>query len=192
VTLVDVREPRAFGAGHVAGSLNVWIDSPQFAERVAWFAPPDRPLILLAESETVLARALTALARIGLDDVAGYLLGSDAVQASGLTLAELPNVTPLELGRRLATERELAVLDVREPYEWDEGHIPGALHIPMRQVASRLGELPRDRPIALVCRSGPRSSAVGSLLLRHGFARLLNVWGGMSGWVAAGLPVARE
>ncbi|MGH7321862.1 MAG: rhodanese-like domain-containing protein, partial [Candidatus Rokuibacteriota bacterium] len=86
----------------------------------------------------------------------------------------------------------LVVLDVREPFEWEEGHVPGAMHIPMRQVAARLAEIPRDRPIALICRGGPRSSTVGSLLLTHGFTRLLNVWGGIGGWMEAGLPVAED
>ncbi len=191
-TLVDIRDPRAFGAGHVAGCLNVWIDGPQFAERVSWFVPPDRPLILLAETEGEVARALSALARIGLDDVAGYVVGSAAVRASGLPVAELPQVTAPELARRLPAERDLVVLDVREPFEWEEGHIAGAVHIPMREVPDRVAELPKDRPIALVCRGGPRSSLVGSLLLARGLTRLTNVWGGMTGWMEAGLPVAED
>jgi hydroxyacylglutathione hydrolase len=189
--LVDIRDPRAFGAGHVAGSLNVWIDGPQFAERVSWFVTPGQPLLLLADSEAEAVRALGAFARIGLDDaVAGYVVGRDAVPASGLAAARLPNVTAPDLQRRLQAERDLLVLDVREPVEWEEGHIAGARHIPMREVPDRAGELPRDRPIALVCRGGPRSSLVGSLLLARGFTNLTNVWGGMTGWVEAGLPVA--
>src|SRR5215475_8816640 len=74
--LVDVRDPRVFGAGHVAGSLNVWVDGPQFAERLQWFVPPDRPLILLAATEGEVARALAALARIGLDQVVAWVAGS--------------------------------------------------------------------------------------------------------------------
>jgi len=190
--LVDIRDPRVFGAGHVKGSLNGWSDSPQFAERVGWFTPPGAPLILLAETEAEVVRALAAFARVGLDEVAGYVVGSEAVQASGLPVAELPNITAPELARRLATERDLVVLDVREPFEWEEGHIPGALHVPMRQVASRVAELPADRRIALVCRGGPRSSTVGSLLLARGFTQLLNVWGGMGGWMEENLPLAED
>lgn len=188
--LVDVRDPRAFGAGHVAGSLNVSADSPQFAERVGWFAPPGRPLLLLAETEGDVARAVPALLRVGLDDVAGYVVGTVAVPASGLPVAELPSVTPFELARRLRSEPDLVVLDVRERTEWAEGHVPGARHVPMREVAGRLGELPRDRRIALMCRGGARSSTVGSLLLARGFTDLLNTGGGMADWIQAGLPVA--
>lgn len=190
--LVDMRHPQAFGAGHVAGSLNVWIESPQFAERVGWFVPPGRPFILLAETEGDVARAVPALSRVGLDDVVGHIVGTDAVAESGLPVAALPNVTAPELARRLAAEPDLVVLDVREPVEWEKGHVPGARHIPMRQVAERLAELPRDRRIALICRSGPRSSTVGSMLLAHGLTDLLNTWGGMTEWTQARLPVAED
>jgi hydroxyacylglutathione hydrolase len=189
--LVDCRDPRAFGAGHVAGSLNAWIDGPQFAERVSWFVPPGATLILLAETDADVARAVAALAHVGLDDVTGYLTGADAVHAAGLPVGTLPQVTPAALFQRLPEEPDLVVLDVREPVEWADGHVQGARHIPMRQVAARLGELPRDRRIAVTCAGGVRSSLVASLLLAQGFTDLVNVWGGMAGWVQSGLPTVR-
>jgi hydroxyacylglutathione hydrolase len=189
--LVDLRDPRVYGAGHLAGSLNVAADSPQFGERVGWFAPPGKPICLLAETEADVERALPALARVGLDQVAGYAVGSAAVRETGLPLATLPSLTPPELARRLDQDKSLLVLDVREPVEWDEGHIAGATHIPMREVAGRLAELPRNRPIALVCRGGARSSLVASLLLSRGFTDLVNVWGGMGAWQQARLPVTQ-
>ncbi len=188
--LVDTREPRVFGAGHVAGSLNVWIDGPQFAERVSWFLPPGAPIALLVETEADAARAVPALARAGLDDIAGYVVGAD-VRACGLPVGTLTNVTVQELADRVAHEPDLVVLDVREPAEWADGHMPGARHIPMRQVSERLAEIPRDRPVALTCAGGTRSSLVASLLLSRGFTDLVNVWGGMNGWAQAGLPLAR-
>ena len=190
--LVDTRDPRVFGAGHVAGSLNVWIDGPQFADRVAWFVPPGASLALLVETEADVARAVPPLARPGLGSIAGYVVGTDAVRACGLPVATLTNVTVQELAHRLADERDLVVLDVREPAEWADGHIAGARHIPMRQVAEQLAEIPRDRRVALTCAGGTRSSLVGSLLLARGFTDLVNVWGGMNGWAQAGLPVARD
>ena len=188
--LVDTREPRVFGAGHVAGSLNVWIDGPQFAERVSWFLPPGAPIALLVETEADAARAVPALARVGLDDIAGYVVGAD-VRACGLPVGTLTNLTVQELAGRVAHEPDLVVLDVREPAEWADGHMPGARHIPMRQVSERLAEIPRDRPVALTCAGGTRSSLVASLLLSRGFTDLVNVWGGMNGWAQAGLPIAR-
>jgi hydroxyacylglutathione hydrolase len=190
--LVDTRDPRAFGAGHVAGSLNVWIDGPQFAERVAWFVKPGATLLLLVEADADVARAVPALARIGLDDVAGCVVGASAVRESGMPVGTLSNITPQQLSQRLANEDDLVVLDVREPAEWTDGHMPGARHIPMRQVAARLAEIPRDRWVALTCAGGTRSSLVGSMLLARGYTDLLNVWGGTAGWAEAGLPTTRD
>ena len=112
------------------------------------------------------------------------------ILATGVTLLVLHN--PVELAHRIAHEPDLVVLDVREPVEWADGHIRGARHVPMREVADRLAEIPRDRRVALTCAGGVRSSLVGSLLLARGFTDLLNVWGGMTGWTQAGLPVTRN
>jgi hydroxyacylglutathione hydrolase len=120
------------------------------------------------------------------------VVGIQAVRASGLPLGTLTNVSVQELAHRIAHEPDLVVVDVREPVEWSDGHIPGARLIPMRQVAERLDEIPRDRRVAVTCAGGVRSSLVGSLLLVRGFTDLLNVWGGMTGWAQAGLPVTRD
>ncbi len=80
------------------------------------------------------------------------------------------------------------VLDVREDYEWEAGHIPGATHIPMREVAARLDELPKDADIVTVCRSGNRSGAVAKRLGRQGY-RVHNLEGGMLAWHAAKAPM---
>ena len=190
--LVDTRDPRTFGAGHVAGSLNVWIDAPQFAERVSWFVPSDATLVVLTETEADVARALPALARVGLDAIAGFVTGTAAVRACGLPVGTLANITAQELAQRLAHDRDLVVLDVREPAEWADGHVSGARHIPMRQISERIGEIPRDGTVAITCAGGARSSVVGSMLLARGFTDIVNVWGGMTGWAQAGLPTARD
>jgi hydroxyacylglutathione hydrolase len=158
---------------------------------VAWFVPPGARLLLVTETEADVARAVSALARIGLDEVDGYALGPE-VARSGLAAGTVPNVAPPELAGRLRREPELVVLDVREPAEWADGHVPGARHVPMREVPRRLAELPRDRRIAVMCAGGARSSLVASVLRGQGFTDVLNVWGGFTAWTQAGLPTARE
>jgi len=87
-----------------------------------------------------------------------------------------------------ALERgELAAVDVREPGEWDAGHIAGALWIPMGEFADRLSELPQGR-LAIVCRSGVRSGVVADWLERSG-VDAVNLAGGMQAWQAASLPI---
>lgn len=81
------------------------------------------------------------------------------------------------------------ILDVREDFEVAEGMVPGALHIPLGQLTARLGEIDRDRPVIVVCRSGNRSARVADALVAAGYAAD-TMGGGMTAWQGAGLPVA--
>lgn len=82
-------------------------------------------------------------------------------------------------------------VDVREADEWAEGHIPGALHIPLADVPQRMAEIPADRDVILVCRSGARSHAATEFLVRGGRKRVANLVGGMLAWADARHPVTR-
>jgi hydroxyacylglutathione hydrolase len=83
----------------------------------------------------------------------------------------------------------LMILDVRGRSEWDAGHVPGATHIPLAELPARLGELPRDRTIAVHCQGGGRSAIAAGLLKASGFASVANITGGFGAWSAAGLPL---
>jgi len=82
------------------------------------------------------------------------------------------------------------LLDVREPHEYVEGHIAGARLIPLGELGRRLNELPRDREILVVCRSGNRSGTATRQLVQAGY-RAVNMSGGMIGWQRAGFPAQR-
>lgn len=86
---------------------------------------------------------------------------------------------------------DVQIVDVREPDEWEAGHIEGAVHIPMGQVEQRRDELADDREIVTVCRSGSRSGAVADALHRAGY-RAENLEGGMQAWARDGLPFVAE
>jgi glyoxylase-like metal-dependent hydrolase (beta-lactamase superfamily II)/rhodanese-related sulfurtransferase len=187
--VLDVRDPATYGEAHVSGALNVWIESPQFAERVAWLAPPEAGLFLLAAGPSDIDRAIKALTRVGVDAVEGFLeRGMLEWKSAGLPIESVPQITPYELSEWLDEGRDVLVVDVREPSEWREGHVEGAFHLPMLEAVKRLGELPADRPKAVMCAGGLRSSTVISALERHGVRNCLNVTGGMTAWIKAGLP----
>ncbi|HSE69233.1 MAG TPA: rhodanese-like domain-containing protein [Nocardioidaceae bacterium] len=96
------------------------------------------------------------------------------------------DVEPLQA---LAALEEGAVLvDVREPAEWDAGHVPSARHIPLAQLAARSAELPVTRPLVVICRSGNRS-AFAARMLATAHPDVSNVSGGMRAWAEVGLPV---
>ena len=84
------------------------------------------------------------------------------------------------------------LLDVREPDEWAAGHVPGAHHLPMMDVPARMGDIPADTDVVVVCRSGARSGQVVSYLLGHGWDNVRNLDGGMQSWAAAGKDVVSE
>jgi rhodanese-related sulfurtransferase len=89
---------------------------------------------------------------------------------------------------RRRQERGALLVDVREPDEWQAGHAPGAVHVPLGSLARRADELPRDQDVLLICRSGNRSGSARNLLAQHGFERAFNVAGGMLAWTRAGFP----
>jgi rhodanese-related sulfurtransferase len=99
---------------------------------------------------------------------------------------DLPEVAPTEVGD------DALLLDVRDPQEWDAGHAPGATHLPMMQIPTRMDEVPRDRDVVVICRVGARSAQVVSYLRAQGWDRVANLAGGMFAWEAAGRPVIRD
>ena len=185
--VLDVRSSDDYGAGHIPGALNVWIESPQFSARIGLFVPADTPVALVAGGPTDLARAAQGLARIGMDDIAGYLQwGMADWRSHGLPIATVPQVTVHDLATMRDERPDLVVVDVREPFEWHEGHIQGAMHLPMGEALRRIAELPADRPKAVLCAGGLRSSTVISALSRQGMGGWYNVSGGMTAWLKAG------
>lgn len=105
----------------------------------------------------------------------------------------LPEVHPSDLAEELRKSDKPLLVDVREPDETAVSVLPGALCIPMDSLPDRLHELPRDREIVLICRSGGRSGACTRFLLQQGFTRVRNLRGGMRDWarfVDPALPVA--
>ena len=84
------------------------------------------------------------------------------------------------------------LLDVREPDEYQRGHVPGAVNMPQAELATRLDELPRERPILVICQTGSRSRHATEFLTQIGYTDVANVLGGSSAWRRAGKPLVRE
>ena len=189
--VVDLRDPGAFGAGHLPGSLGIGA-GPSFLAWAPWFVSYEAPVLLVAPDPEAARQAETELARVGIDDVRGFLPGGiEAWIAAGLPLPALSQVVPGELAERLRSGEKMRVIDVRGPGEWQQGHVPGAVHLPLPELAFRTGEL-NGEPLALVCGSGYRSVIAASVLERSGFRSLHNVTGGMRAWKGAGLPMAED
>lgn len=173
---IDVRDPRAFAAGHHPGALNLQWGWGQLAARIAAYVP-DRstPLAVRASSPAEARRAIEFLRERGYREVV-------SAPAATREDARLELWTAAELRARLAGEDPPIVIDVRSPAEQADGSIPGALLWGEDDPPRRVAELDPTREYALVCEGGYRSSQAASLMLRRGFRRVANVIDGMAGW----------
>lgn len=188
--VLDVRTPAAFGTAHLPDSVNVGLDG-QFASWSGTLFELDRPVILVTEDEEQVLQAALRLARVGFEHVAGYLAGGVAAwDREGRATARIAQWPVDALRAELAARADIQVLDVRRPGEFQAGHIPGAVNLPLDRLERERTRLDPARPTAVVCAGGYRSSAAAGLLARQRFGELYNVVGGTSAWIAAGYPTA--
>ena len=190
-TVLDVRSAADFGAGHLPGSINVGLGG-QFAIWAASLIPMETSLIIVAESDEKVAEARMRLARVGLENVKGYLQGGvESWRGAGFELATVPQISVDQLHELIQGESDLQVIDVRRPAEYESGHVAPAVPAPLvdlQKTIGVLGVVPTQKT-AVICAGGYRSSAATSILEQHGFTNLLNVTGGTGAWIKAGYPV---
>jgi rhodanese-related sulfurtransferase len=180
---VDTREPDEWQKSHWADSFNIPL-SGKYATYSGMVLDPKRPIVVIA-AEGKVEEAVTRLGRIGFDSVAGYLqerVPAPIVRASA-------HVSAAELAAWLERPDAPLVLDVRLPGEFQSSRLEGALNIPMHHLAERALELPKDRWIAIICRTGHRSSVAQSILEQAGFENAANVDGGIVAWKELNLAV---
>lgn len=106
-------------------------------------------------------------------------------------ISTLPDEVDVHTVASIKDEDDVYVIDVREQWEYDEGHIPGVTLIPMSQVPDRLDEIPLDKEVIVTCRSGNRSGQITDYLRQIGFDNVHNMSGGIVAWEAAGYEVNR-
>jgi hydroxyacylglutathione hydrolase len=190
VVALDVRPSDEFAAGHVPGSVNIAL-SGQFASWAgAVLGLSSRP-VLIAGTPEQLSEARLRLARVGIEDVSGFLDGGvDGWKRAGFELVQTPQITVQELNNRL-DDRDLQILDVRRQGEWDAGHIAGADWYPLDRFKAALPLLESNTTVAVHCKSGYRSMIASSLLQRAGYD-VINVVGGFDAWEQAQLPTTAE
>ena len=193
--LLDTRPKPEYVQAHVPGSMHVEADD-QLSNRIGFVLPPDVPLILLVSDEAAYRRVVYSLARVGYENVVGYLAQSlEDWEAMGLPIAsgDIKDIEPAELDQLLhsANGDRPIVLDVREPWEYRQGHVPGAKLIPLGELIARVDELDPSAPVAVICAHGNRSQSGAALLGQKGFKMIYNVAGGTGAWARLGLPLER-
>ncbi|MBE0475675.1 MAG: MBL fold metallo-hydrolase [Coriobacteriia bacterium] len=215
--VLDTRSKDCFAAAHVPRSLFIQLD--EIGAWAGWMLDADSPLLLVTEGADA-SEAVRQLVRLGFDRIAGVLDGGGMMRwlTSGHPGSEYGTPDARELfywlsGSAEEAERVLGdggcgrggcgcghghagagvhVLDVRRTAELEQsGVIGGAQHIPLHELRARIGEVPRDRPVTVVCSTGVRSMTGASLLERAGRCELDVMLGGMTAWRALDLPVER-
>ncbi len=183
--LVDLREPADFAFGHTRGAVSVPFSAKGLSQRLAVVLEPGTQIKLLASEPPVAAAALEQLRDAY--RVIGVIDGT-AWRQVGVLEESLPDI-PVETVAETAASGDLAILDVREPVEWETGYAPGAVLIPLGSLRERLESVPHDTMVAVICEAGVRSSTGASVLQAAGFPTVATVSAGMSGYRRAGLPV---
>lgn len=194
--LLDTRSKEDYKAKHIPGSVHLEGDE-QLSNRVGFVLPPDVPVILLLDDPSQYRTVVYRLARVGYDQVVGYLAESLATwEALGLpvTSGDVRDIDPTELHELIehGNGNRPLVIDVREPWEYAQGHVPGARLIPLGQFAQHVDELDTAQPIALICATGGRSQSAAALLGQKGFETVYNVVGGTMAWMQHDLPLERN
>lgn len=186
VVIVDTRSYLAFGSQYIPGSWSLDFNGnlPTFA---GWVLPLDKDLLVVSDSFKEAEETNVWLRRVGQDRIVGYLDGGmTSWVTSGYKTNHITQISSEDLHDMVTGSEKFVLLDVRAPKEFEDGHIEGAINIPVTDLRERHTELKKEDTIILVCSSGNRSSLGASILGQHGFINLHNVAGGMTGYSAAG------
>jgi hydroxyacylglutathione hydrolase len=186
--VVDTRAPEAFIETHLEGAISI----PLGRSVLTWAGSvldATRDLVLLMtpgemHEADVLVRDL---ALIGYDRVLGALPAIELETFSPRRVASIPYTRIRELSAGVG---DATVLDVRSSSEWNEGHIPGAVNVPLAELTSRLSELRGRQPIVTYCQSGARSTVAASVLRAAGIVEVSNAEGGFDEWTRIGAATA--
>ena len=188
VVVLDVRHGKLFGAGHIPNSYGIRVDAP-LTTWAGWLIPFGSRIVLVGESTDQIVAANRQLIRIGYDELVGRLEGGIDAWAREYPVETIPSMKTKELREQLD---EVMLIDVRQKSEWDEGHIPGAIHFEGGRVAWEDLPFPYDKPLAIQCSSGNRSMSVSSVFRRRGYRNVIQVEGGITKWKMHGFPVTQE
>ena len=158
--VIDLRPIVDFAESHIPGSISIQLRD-QFATWLGWLVDPDRVLVFVADTDQNLADAVIQSLNIGYEQFGGYLAGGiSAWQRSGRAVTK----TPVLSADQIPSTR--AIVDVRQESEWETGHVPGAIHLELGEIATASRDLPAE--LVLHCGHGQRSMTAASVLERAG------------------------
>lgn len=187
ITVLDTRIPDAFEKGFIPGSINIGLNG-QFAIWAASLINMDAPLILITEPDKEIESA-DRLARVGFHHILGYLNGGiETWKDAGYSLETILSISPEEFFARYQ-QNHLHILDVRKAGEVEAGHVRNARFQTLETLEKNAGELNPDNTYFIHCQGGYRSMMAASILRKHGFHNLVNVYQGFAGISKTPIPI---
>ena len=186
--VVDIRHQKAFGAGYIPNSYGIRLEAPLIVW-AGWVIPFRSRILLLGESADDREEATRQLIRIGYDEVIGYLEGGIEAWAREYPVETIHSIDVKDLRERL---NDVTLIDVRRLSEWEEGHIPGAIHFEGGRMPWENLPFPQDKPLAIQCSSGNRSMIAISVLKRRGIHNVIQVNGGITKWKMHGFEITTD
>ena len=181
--VLDARPAAEYSAGHLRGSVSVPADG-RMAETVGMVVSPDRRVVLLTANGDE-QQAATRLARIGFDQVVGYVPDPEGYLVRNADRVERASRLTAAAAESALRDNDVQLVDLRNAGELSIGAVPGAVHIPLPELTARLGELDPARPVLLYCAGGWRSAVGASVLRAHGFTDVSDLLGGYGAWSLA-------
>lgn len=187
--LVDTRIVNEYSKKHIPGSLCAPYSRSGWGSAVSRYLGGNKgDMAILASNDAIAKAARGEIEKEGYNVVSVLTNGLEDWETNGLPLASMWEITPEDLSETLDN---YTVIDVREPYEWQSGVIPGSVKVPMDQLPDKMEEFPKDKKYALVCNSGARSQSAALYMADSGYDAG-NVIGGMARWLSRSLPVDYE
>ena len=188
--ILDTRNAQEFARGFIFNSINIGIDG-SFAPWVGSLVPDVKQPLLIVAEEGREEEVVTRLARVGYDYCLGYLKGGiNAWKAAGKETDTIETISADEF-KKCAQQEKVIVVDVRKPAEYQAGHLPGAINLPLDFINDHLSEFPKDKKFYIHCAGGYRSMTAASILRARGWSDLVDLAGGIQALGAAGLEIAK-
>jgi glyoxylase-like metal-dependent hydrolase (beta-lactamase superfamily II)/rhodanese-related sulfurtransferase len=186
--LIDVRTDLQFDDAHVPGAVCNPAVRAGFGTKLAWVADRDQEVILVGRDDEDAVQAAHLAAAVGITKLGGYLAGGmTSWREDKLPTQSTERIDVITLRERI---NSVQVLDVRELAEWEDGHLPGAVHLPYHDLRGIPDQVDPTRPVAVICSSGQRSALAASLLQRAGTTHAIHVAdGGVGTWRERGWPI---
>jgi len=193
--VIDGRDQWEFDAAHVPDSINVTTNQSGVGTRAAWVLDPDNEVVVTARGDEDSRRIVRILEAVGFRRIRGYLVGGiSAWRAAKLEVEATSAIDVPTLAGRLG-KREVVLLDVRDDSEWEAGHVVGSIHLPYHRLREGVPEEVRntDKPLAVACSGGIRSTLAASLLMRAGIKNIIHVDdGGVPDLKGEGIELIQE